>query len=92
MESREILSLILFGASGAGKSTVASAFAGVPGIFKSSKTAMTGETKKVKFVDANALGRSHNRKLRICDTPGVGDMELALREIVNDITQNIGNT
>jgi adenylate kinase family enzyme len=47
MESSRPFSLIPFGAPGSGKSNLCNLLVGQPGIFKASKTALSGETKKI---------------------------------------------
>lgn len=74
MESSRPFSLIPFGAPGSGKSNLCNFLAGKPGIFKSSKTANTGETKKVQFFLGPAFGKSGNKVLQVWDAPGQGDL------------------
>jgi replication-associated recombination protein RarA len=57
MESSRAFSIIPFGAPGSGKSNLCNILVGQPGKFKASKTAASGETKKISFCEAPAFGK-----------------------------------
>ena len=90
MESSRPYSLIPFGAPGSGKSNLCNFFVGQPGRFKASKTADSGETKKISFCLAPAFGKIGNKALQVWDAPGMGDLNHYLELIVRDIKTSIG--
>lgn len=90
VESSRPFSIIPFGAPGTGKSNLCNILIGKPGAFKSSATSGGGETKKISCYEAPAFGKKGNKLLQVWDAPGVGDIELSLIEIVNEIKTRIG--
>ncbi len=90
MESSRPFTVIPFGAPGSGKSNLCNILVGQPGKFYSSKTAASGETKSISYCQAPAFGKSGNKLLQVWDAPGMGELELSLTKIVEDIKTSIG--
>lgn len=88
MQISKPYTIIPFGAPGVGKSCILNALIG-SNKFKSSKTAASGETKEFSNFTGPALGKHGNKLIQLFDAPGVGDMELSLYNIVEDIRRSI---
>ncbi|TNV82706.1 hypothetical protein FGO68_gene15377 [Halteria grandinella] len=81
------ITIIPFGAPGVGKSNVLNKLIGKP-YFYSSSSCASGVTKKIKFHTAKAFGQEN--PITVCDAPGVGDMELSLKQMIIDLQSGIG--
>ena len=64
---------------------------GNPGTFKASKTTAGGETREIKSVTGTSFNESGGLRIEITDSPGVGDPELPILQIINSIHSNIGH-
>ena len=57
----------------------------------SSSAVTSGVTKKISFEEGPAFGIKGNPLLRVYDFPGVGDTELLMIDIIDDIKNSIGS-
>ena len=80
--------MIPFGAPGVGKSNLMNKLIGKEGRFVSSSEVTSGVTKNISFEQGPAFGIEGNPLLRVYDVPGVGDMDLPVIDIVDDIKAN----
>ena len=83
--------MIPFGAPGVGKSNLLNILVGIAGKFKSSSAACSGLTQNISYHEGPAFGKSGNQAIRVYDTPGVGDFNLPLGTIVENILDSIGS-
>ncbi|CDW72080.1 UNKNOWN [Stylonychia lemnae] len=86
------LTLIPFGAPGSGKSCILNLLCGIQGKFLSSKTARSGCTQNIDFIECQAFGSHPSINLKLYDGPGVGDFKICLDQIVLDIKLKIGHS
>ena len=91
MQHSKPYTIIPFGAPGSGKSHVLNKLIGHEE-FQSSQSAASGVTKEIKSYTGPAFGQAGKKRLQAFDAPGVGDMELSLQQIVDDIKASIQST
>ena len=86
-----LFTLIPFGAPGVGKSNLMNKLIGKEGRFISSSAVTSGVTKNISYEQGPAFGIEGNPLLRVYDVPGVGDYDLPMIDIIDDIKKNIGS-
>ena len=64
---------------------------GIEGKFLSSNSASSGVTQDFQKLECKAFGNSENVRLKLIDSPGVGDFNICLDEIVLKIKLKIGH-
>ena len=83
--------MIPFGAPGSGKSNLLNMLVGIPGRFASSSSACSGLTQEISFYEGPAFGKSGQRQLRVYDAPGVGDFNIPMGKIIENIMDSVGS-
>ena len=86
------ITIIPFGAPGAGKSLMANLLVcgKVAGPFQSSQSTQSGLTRIITSAEGHAFNNASYRRVKVFDIPGIGDTNLELTKITDEIRVKCG--
>ena len=86
------ITLIPFGAAGSGKSTVANLIVcgKAAGPFPSGQSTQSGLTRTITSAEGHAFNNASYRKVKVFDIPGIGDHNMELTKVTDEIRAKCG--